>query len=422
MRRLALLSLLVACAADPATPSTESEVVDAADDASPNDATPPTTPVCETRTLEVVPQATGLLGSGVYTVESLSPAGLQRSTRVDLLVGPDYPDRWTGTLAGTWYARCGQLTGRFELDDVPPGDAAVALRAVDATLLEVSVSAPGRVEAEVRGVYVAPETPDDRCAEFFPPGSRTPFVEQVTIVAETPRAVQWTRPYPCPEGRFAAPEGAFLQGLVASPTDAAGEAVYPSNTAPNASLPVEVTACAASAFDWPEPPAGALPGLQLPDTRGTVRLEASVGEPLDVEVVGADRVTSVEVAFALAGVGGGSGAVAHESELGATGWGRVARYVVPGVTALRDGAAVLCGAPPAYWFTLEAGPPEVCEVRRELPAAGFVLPEGALNTGVYLNADGRCRMSLSAPGFRGGAGFTQVVEATFLRVDGLHDP
>jgi hypothetical protein len=158
---------------------------------------------------------------------------------------------------------------------------------------------------------VAPEMPDDRCAEFFPPGSRTPFVEQVTIVADTPRAVQWSRPYPCPEGRFAAPEGAFLQGLVASPTDAAGEAVYPSNTAPNASLPVEVTACAASAFDWPEPPAGALPGLQLPDTRGTVRLEASVGEPLDVEVVGADRVTSVEVAFALAGFGGGSVAVAH---------------------------------------------------------------------------------------------------------------
>ena len=249
MRRLAILSLLLACTSDPAAQSAKPEVVDAAVDASSNDAAPTPAPFCQTREVAAVPQATGLLGSGVYTVESLSPAGLARSTRVDLLFGPEYPTRWTGTLAGSWYARCGQLTGRFELTDVPTVDAGIALRAVDTSLLEVSMSAPGRVETEVRGVYVAPETPNDGCAEFFPPGSRTPWVEQLTVVAEPPRAVRWLRPFECPEGALHAPEGAFLQGLVASPADAAGEAVYPSNTAPNASLPTMVTACAAAPFE-----------------------------------------------------------------------------------------------------------------------------------------------------------------------------
>jgi hypothetical protein len=153
-----------------------------------------------------------------------------------------------------------------------------------------------------------------------------------------------------------------------------------------------------------------------------VRLESSVGEPLELEVVGADRVTSVEVAFALAGFGGGPVAVPNGSDLGERGWGRVARYVFPGVTALHVGEAALCGAPPASWFELDAGPPEVCEVRREIPPIGFGLPSGALPMAVYLKGDGHCRMSLSAPGLGGGAGFTQVVEATFRRVDALHDP
>lgn len=422
MRRLAMLSLLLACESDPAAQSAELEVDGAAVDASPNADAATTAPVCETRTLEVVPQAEGMLGSGVFTVESLSPAGLQRSTRVALLVGPEYPNRWTGTLAGTWYAACGQLTGRFEMNEVPPGDAALALRAVDTSLLEVTVSAPGRVEAEIRGVYVAPETPDDRCAEFFAPGSSTPWVEQVAVVADAPRGVQWSRPFDCPEGTLRAPEGAFLQGLVAVPVDAAGDAIFPSNTAPNASLPVEVTACAASAFQWPDPPPDTLPGLQLPQAPATVQLAPSVGEPLELEVVGPDRVTSVEVAFALAGFGGGPVAVPNGSDLGESGWGRVARYVFPGVTDLRDAEVALCGAPPPSWFTLEAGPPEVCEVRRDVPPVGFGLPLGALPMAVYLKADGLCRMSLSAPGFRDGAGFTQVVEATFHRVDALHDP
>ena len=153
-----------------------------------------------------------------------------------------------------------------------------------------------------------------------------------------------------------------------------------------------------------------------------MRLESGVGEPLELEVVGADRVTSVEVAFAVAGFGGGPVAVPNGSDLGESGWGRVARYVFPGVTTLRVGEAPLCAAPPAIWFELDAGPPEVCEVRRDVPPVGFGLPLGALPMAVYLKADGLCRMSLSAPGFRDGAGFTQVVEATFHRVDALHDP
>jgi hypothetical protein len=77
MRRLAMLCLLPACAAEPSTRAPEAELDGTVDTASPNDASAVPS-VCQTRNVAVRSQATGLLGSGVFTVESLSPAGLER--------------------------------------------------------------------------------------------------------------------------------------------------------------------------------------------------------------------------------------------------------------------------------------------------------------------------------------------------------
>lgn len=387
---------------------------------------------CETRRDEVEPVAVGPVGVSVFTpehlVEDANGRRLEARVDVDFLVGAAYPTEFVGEVRDRWFGACGELRGEFVLDAVDPADS--SLDAVEVVVegpdrARFSVRREGTALVTLRGRYHAPSEPEDRCAERFPPDSDTPWFETLSIRAAAPAGVEWGRPFECREGPLVAPEGAYIGNLAPTALAADGRRLSPVNASWRHPVAYELRACLDAPGPWPDPPAEETPGVQCPDAPGTLTLTPAVGAPLTIRVVGPRAVTTIDFAFSVAGFGGGPIPVADGARLGEMGWGRAARRVFPGVRGLHAGPDALCGAAPTRWFTVSAGPSEVCDTRPsmydETPNGLYLIDGTRVGGSAYLVADGECTLGVSAPEADGGGGLGASITATFVRVDGMHD-
>lgn len=429
MRRIALAALVV-FACDLAESPDDAEVSDAgpvpdAAVAEPADAAFDGS--CRQIHFGARPTEGGSVGTFVFLPEHLirneNDLALDSRATLDFLFGNDFSTRWRGVIGDRWFGACGPMNGRFRLNSISGENEMISAVLAGENEIDFNFAAPGTAQIILSGVYLAPESPDDPCADTLPPGTEIPWTERLHVRVVRPAGISWLRPVECLDGGpVLLAEGARVDGLRPQALDADGTPLYPSNTDDGFDVAWSATLCAEAPFEWPAQPVDALPGLTLPAVAGRLSLSADVGAPLAAEVVGPDRVTQVEVSFALAGFGGGPVVLHDGDELGQEGWGRVARRVFPAADGARIGADPLCSAPAPLWFNFEAGPPEICDVRPSAaPEGAYEAPQPNLGVSAYLVSDGTCRLAVSAPGLNAGAGFEANVSATFHRVEALHD-
>lgn len=351
-------------------------------------------------------------------VETESGARMELAARIDLAVGPGYPEALELTLPDAWWATCGSGVGALELETLTGGDGPVTAERLDARTIRLEASESGVAAFVGRGKL---ELEMDACE--LQAGTVLELELSLSVVAHD--AVDGRIAMPCAsdEAPALAP-GSTPTGLwfSAELLDAYGEPYVAANADPDAQLGVELH----GEFDADHASPTSLRTWIAPSRSGRVEIVPSLGDPVEVDVVQPERIVAAPVEFQLAGTASGPLTLVDGERYGDEGWGRAANRVAPMlVEPARTDAGPLCSDPLPAWFQLESLTPSVCTVV-DLPVSldkgdGYTLFGARLGQAARLERAGTCSLELHAPGFAAAAGFPRSLTADFADPAGLHE-
>ncbi len=359
------------------------------------------------------------LGSlGAATIDA--DAGVQLEVGFSLAVGDGYPKSFVLT-TDSLISPCGFLQQALTFRDVRGSTEAMSARIASPSRLEITVVHGGAASFVASGQFEVPAN----CVTW-PAGARVPIEIHLQARAVRPASVLLRLPEGCwpdatpsttppvPAGGTLGPR-AWLQ-LV----DAEGAEFVPLNVSARSPAAFTLRPPAGTTLT---PPDGGLLSLGLPGSPGLLVATPPFGPPITVEVVPAGRVGQPELVFGLPAIGSAFLPLQAGETYDGNRLGRRIRRVVPTLLGASIGGAPLCVTPPTAWFELQSLTPEVCDVRGQLGAEpfDFLAPGMPIGLSAYVLRDGACSLTLRAPEFSAGAGFSASVTTTFLNVDGFFD-
>lgn len=351
-------------------------------------------------------------------VETDSGPRMELAARIDLAVGPGYPEAIELMLPDAWWATCGSGVGPLELDTLSGGEGPVIADRLDAQTIRLEAKESGASAFIGRGKV---ELEEDACE--LQAGTVLELDLSLSVVAHD--AVDGRIAMPCVSEEPASvapgsrPSGPWFSAEL---LDAYGKPYSAANADADAQLGVELH----GEFDADHASPASLRTWIAPSRSGRVEIVPALGDPVVVDVVESERIVAAPVEFQLAGAASGSITLVDGERYGDEGWGRVANRIAPMlVEPARTDMGPLCSDPFPGWFRLESLTPSVCTVV-DLPVGGdkgdgYLLYGARLGQAARLERAGTCTLELHAPGFAAAAGFPRTFTADFADPAGLHE-
>lgn len=351
-------------------------------------------------------------------VEADSGPRMEFGARIDLAVGPGYPEAIELTLPDAWWATCGSGVGPLELDTLSGDEGPVTAERLDARTIRLEARGSGATAFVGRGKL---KLEMDACQ--LQAGTVLELELSLSVAAHD--AVDGRIAMPCGSGEPASVAPGSRpseQWFSAELLDADGEPYIAANAEADAQLGVELH----GEFDADHASPESLRTWIAPSRSGRVEIVPALGEPIAVDVVEPGRIVAAPVEFQLAGAAAGPLTLADGGRYGDEGWLRLANRIAPMlVEPAQTNTGPLCSDPFAGWFRLESLTPSVCTVV-DLPVApdegdGYTLFGARLGQAARLERAGTCTLELHAPGFASTAGFPRTFTADFADPAGLHE-
>ncbi len=331
-------------------------------------------------------------------------------------IEPAYPTAFTVSMPGvTVAAPCLNGEGPIVLDAVESEGVTARLLNGDSFLIEDIQAGAATVTA--RGTIQPTAADIADCGDAFPEGVETRVEFTYRIEGIVPTGITTQPQGRCPGAlpRTLVADGPARRGFDVKLVDADGRTFSPNNVEHSHPMNLILTA----------PPEARLldedrshQSLHLGPSTGTLMVQADFGDPVEVEIIGADQIVDWSPNFSLAGqAGGGIPQLADGETYGEGGWGRTTDRIVPTIIGLFSSAAgPLCIDPNPGWFVLMSETPETCVLSDE-PASNALIRGEPVGLSARLVADGECRLVLSAPDLNGGQGLRTTISAAFVDVD-----
>jgi len=197
--------------------------------------------------------------------------------------------------------------------------------------------------------------------------------------------------------------------------DEEGTSVPARNAEYTHSVALTITAPSGTTLEDPE---RGIAGVKLGSEAGALTIQAPFGAPVEYTVVDLQDVTDWSVAWSIAGVAGGGIRALEDGRTYDGPWGRTSNRILPVMTghfASEDSLLCTDQVDPSL-FIVTSETPENCSVD-DVAYESTEIGGRPMGHSVTVNADGECRLRLSAPDFNGGRGLEDTISVTLTRVD-----
>lgn len=371
---------------------------------------------CSTFTIPAVGKTAATITSFVdgESFDTGRVTALQASARVDLVASPDLPAEVAVTLDDLIVGRCAsEIPGGLRINDIETiSGASVDVRQTGNREVTLSIASVGEARVTVSGTITVAEWSHPCAITDYPPGSEIAFSENLQVTVVKPEASRW----PSGERSCAAAVGRRVENYFVEPylVSPAGVPIQPINA--SRAIGIEAVLCGADASAWEAVNEGG--GIVMPTSPGTLTLEPSVGEPLEISIFDVADVSTFASTFQVAAFT----PIVLEDGKTYGAWGRASRYIFGMLDSAIVGDLVSCSDVPPEWFTLRATPADVCRPSGECAggdACGYSVNGQIVGGPVEVVADGECTLELTARGAAGGAGYTARATVVLQNVESM---
>lgn len=340
-------------------------------------------------------------------VPTLEDGVLTFDASLTLARGEGYPRSFTATMSSAQWAPCGMFDAEFDFGAPEHFDDGSGTQiSLNDDEFVVEVGEPGVTTLRSRGTATLTTEGCDT-----PAGTTVELEFGLTVYVRD--AIDSTLEGPCGEQPWLLAPGASMSAndftwIRASLRDEEGT-FYANNAAQDAQVSLRLHGSFEAQHATPASFSSWIPPL----VPGPIEVVPAFGDSAQIEVVGAEAITDVDVQFQIAGTAGGGFPIVDGESYGPGGYARSANRAIPGIGTITVGERPLCSAPSQSWFQLETRTPDVCEI---VPHEGEYLFSGDTpGSAGRLLRDGTCTLELSTP-----AG-THRVSSTFSNVEALLD-
>ena len=336
---------------------------------------------------------------------------------LQMIVAEGYPTRYKVTLASPIFASaCAQTEGIIELQSVTGDTVDVTLLDETSFLIEGITPSVGVIDAI--GIFRPTASDLERCEDTIRPMVDIQLEIRFDIPARIPTAlVPARRPVSCQEtAETLLMATSSLRTLIPlEMLDEDGASVSARNAEVTHPVALTVTAPSGTTLDDPEQ---GLRGIKLGSKAGPLMIQAPFGAPVEYTVIDTQDVTAWSVAWSIAGFAGGGIAALEDGMTYDAPWGRTSNRILPVLTDhFASGDSLLCTHqvdPSLFIVTSET--PENCSVD-DVAHESSEIGGQSMGHSISVNADGECRLRLSAPDFNGGQGLESTISVTLNQVD-----